>query len=233
MKTRIPVVGLLLFSSIAMAEMRTWTFEQSGNTVRAEVVGFKGDTVSLRRDDGQTVSVRISYLTESDRTYLTSERARQWNEVEIVSLDGVLSAGAYKKCTVRGSDLKGEILITHLPAAVETILNSRNQQTTQISNLTAQVEADKSALDAAKGTSPQRATGNRIIRQVNAAQRAPVTKASGELRLSQSRLAEARKSYQESMKKTKDQTTVRLRKTAGMYQRLPIWECADPRAPSE
>jgi hypothetical protein len=228
------VVGVLLVAtSVALAEMRTWTFEQSGKTLRAEVVGFVGDTVSLRPEGGQTVSVRINYLTESDRAYLKTERASQWKNVEVISLDGVLSAGLYKKCTVSGGGVKGEILLRELPPAVEAVLDGRSRQTAQISNLTAQVEADKAALEDAKAGAPPKTSGNRYVRRVNSAQRAPVTKASGDLKVSQMKLAQLQKSFEESVKKTKDQTMVKMRNTGAVYQRLPVWECSGPGRPPE
>jgi hypothetical protein len=234
MNTGLRVIGLLLtITGVAVAEMRTWTFEQSGNTMRAEVVGFVGDTVTLKRDDGHTVSVRISYLAESDQAFLKTERAKQWKNIEVISLDGVQSAGQYKKCTVSGSGVKGEILIKDLPPAVEAVLKNRSQTTVQISNLTAQVETDKAALDEAKASVPPKTSGNRVVRRANSTQRAPLTKASGDLKLSEMKLAEAQKSYQESVNKTKDQTMVKMRNTGLVYQRLSVWECSDPRKKTE
>lgn len=232
MNTGLRVIGLLLLAtSVALAEMRTWTFEQSGNTMRAEVIGFAGDTVSLKRGDGKTVSVRISYLSESDRAYLKTERAKQWKDVELISLSGVASGGLYKRCNASGSGVKGEILVRDLPPAVEAVLNKRSEQTAQISNLTARVEADKAALHDAKATAPPKASGDWRIRRVNAAERAPITKASGELKLSQMHLAEAQKSYDQSVRNTKAQTMVKMRNTGLVYQQLSVWECADPRKP--
>ena len=234
MNAGLRVIGLLLMAtSIAVAEMRTWTFEQSGKTIQADLVGFAGDTVSLRRDDGHTVSVRIAYLTEGDRAYVNAERAKQWKDVEVLSLSGAASAGLYKKCSVSGNGVKGEILISQLPPTVEAVLNNRNQQSAQISNVTAQVEADKAALEEAKAAAPPKTSGKRLVRRANSTQRASVTKASGDLKLSQMKLAELQKSYQESVKKTKDQTMLKMRNTGVVYQRLPVWECADPRKPPE
>jgi hypothetical protein len=232
MNTGARVIALLLIlTRVAVADMRTWTFEQSGNTLRAEVAGFSGDTVSLKREDGKTVSVRISYLSEGDRAYLKTERAKQWKQVELISLNGTSSGGPYKRCTASGSGIKGEVLLRNLPPSVEAVLNKRSEQTTQISNLTARVEADKQALEQAKASSPSKASGNRSVRRVNAAQRAPLTKASGDLKLSEMQLREAQKSYEEALKKTKDQTTVKMRNTGLVYERLPVWECSDPRKP--
>ena len=103
------MIGLLLAAAaVAAAETRTWTFEQSGKTMQAEVAGFSGEAVNLKRADGETVSVPIAYLTESDRDYLAAERTKQWKQIEVIKLDTAGSGGRYKKCTVRGSGVNGE-----------------------------------------------------------------------------------------------------------------------------
>jgi hypothetical protein len=223
------VTGLLLvWAGIAAAEMRTWTFEQSGTTMRGEVVGFTGDAVTLKQDNGKTVSVRIAYLAEGDRAYLTAERAKQWKEVEVVSLDGV-AGGPYRKCGVRGADAKGEILLSHLPAAVEAILNSRSQQTVQISNATAQVESQKTALQDENAAIPSSTSGNRAYRRAVAAERAQANQDSKDLKTSEANLAKLQKAYDDSVKKTKDQTMVKMRNTGVVFRGLAVWECFDAR----
>jgi hypothetical protein len=228
------VIGLLfLVTNVAVAEMRTWTFEQSGTTMRGEVVGFTGDAVTLKHDDGKIVSVRISYLNESDRTYLAAERAKQWKEVEVVRLDGTASPAQYKKCSVRGGGVQGEILIGHLSPAVEAILNKRNQQATQISNLTAQIDSQQSTLQEANAAIPSNAAGNRAYRRAVAAERAQANQESKDLKTSQANLAKLQKAYDDSVKKTKNEPMVKMRNTGVVYQRLPVWECFDPRKPPE
>ena len=223
------VTGLLLvWTTIAAAEMRTWTFEQSGTTMRGEVVGFTGDAVTLKRDSGKTVSVRIAYLAEGDRAYLTAERAKQWKEVEVVSLSGV-AGGPYRECSVRGADAKGAILISHLPAPVEAILNSRNQQTLQISNATAQVESQKATLEDDNAAIPNNTSGNRAYRHAVAAERAQASRDSKGLKASQDNLAKLQKAYDDSVKKTKDQTMVKMRNTGVVFKGLAVWECYDSR----
>jgi hypothetical protein len=46
-------------------------------------------------------------------------------------------------------------------------------------------------------------------------------------------LAELQKSYDDYLKKTKDQTTVKMRNTGVVYKGLPVWECFDPREQQE
>ena len=127
------MIGLLLTATaVAGAEMRTWTFEESGKTVQGEVLGFTGDAVTLKRLDGKTFSVPVAYLTETDRVFLVAERAKQWKEVEVLKLEGEESSGRYKKCTAHGQGVNGEVLVQRLPAAVEAVLNARNQQAAPI-----------------------------------------------------------------------------------------------------
>ena len=72
------MIGLLVaVATVAMAEMRTWTFEKSGKTIEGEVVGFSGEAVNLKRADGKTYSVPIAYLIASNRIDLVAERAKQ------------------------------------------------------------------------------------------------------------------------------------------------------------
>jgi len=151
-------------------------------------------------------------------------------DVEIVGMTGVL-AGQYRKYSVSGGDIKGEVLITRLPAAVEAILNDRSRQTAQISNLTAQIADQKIAVQQAKAAA-KRTSGNRYSHRVITAERAQADQASGDLSLSQVKLAELQKAYDESVKKTKSQTIVKLRNTGIVYQRLPVWEWADPQRPA-
>ena len=98
MKTKLRVIGLLLVATtVAVAEMLTWTFQKSGKTMQGEVVGFAGDTVTMKLPDGKTISVPIAYLVESNRVDLAAERVKQWKEVEVVKLEGVTSAGRYRR----------------------------------------------------------------------------------------------------------------------------------------
>jgi len=234
MYTGLRVIGLLLVAtSIAVAELRTWTFEQSGATMRGEVVGFTGDAVTLRGEDGKTVSVRIAYLIASNRAYLAAERAKQWKEVEVVKLVGEQSAGLYKKCSVRGKDVRSEILVEHLPPAVEALLDKRSQLEAQITNLSAQVDSQNQAVQQAKAAIPAGRSGNRAYRRAVAAERAQVDRASKSLKTAQASLAKLQKSYDDSVKKTKDQTVVKMRDTGVVYKGLPIWECVDSRKPPE
>jgi hypothetical protein len=216
---------LLVLASAAMAEVRTWTFEKPGTNIQAEVAGFTGDAVTLKRVDGKTVSVRISYLSASDRAYLIAERVKQWKQAEIVSFNGAASGSLYRRYAVRGKDVPGEVLISHLPPAVEAILNDRSRQSAQISNLTAQIEAQKGVVHEANAAAPKHAPGKRVPKRVLTAERAQADTASGDLTTLQFNLATLQRSYDESVKKTKDQTVVRMRNTGVVYQRLPVWEC--------
>jgi hypothetical protein len=233
MSTGLSVVVLLAATAVAAAEMRTWTFEESGKTLEGEVVGFAGDAVTLRRADGRTNFVPIAYFMISDRVYLAAERAKQWKEVEVVKLEDAASSGRYKKCSVRGKDVNGEVFIERLPSSVEVVLKNRSQQDAQITNLTAQIAIQNRAVQQAKAAIPAGASGNRAYRRAVAAERAQVDRASKDLKNAQANLAKLQKSYDDSVKKTKDQTTVKMRNTGVVYKALPVWECNDSRKPLE
>jgi SLA1 homology domain 1, SHD1 len=234
MKNGFRVVGLLLaMTAVAAAEARTWTFEQSGKTVQAELVAFVGDAVELKGADGKTFSVPIAYLTESDRAYLAAERPKQWKQLEVLKLEAAESVGRYQKCTVRGSAVNGEIFITLLPPSVEAILNNRTERALQLTNLSNQIESENRAVRQAKAALPSTAYGNRAYRNTVAAERAQVKLAANDLKNARTNLAKLQKSYDDYVKKTRNQTTVKARNTGVTREGLPVWECFDPRKPQE
>jgi len=228
------MIGVLLTATaVAGAEMRTWTFEESGKTVQGEVLGFAGAAVTLRGADGKTFSVPIAYLTESNRAYLAAERAKQWKEVEVVKLEGEESAGRYKKCSVHGQGVSGEILIQRLPSAVEAILNARNQQAAPIAALSQQIKNENQAVQQAKASIPTGTLGYGPYRQAVRVERAQVDMAAKDLKSARTNLGNLQKSYDDYVEKTKRQTMVKMRNTGVLYKGLAIWECFDPRKPQE
>jgi hypothetical protein len=230
MKTGFRAIGLLLAAAtVGAAEMRTWTFQASGTTMQGEVVGLGRDAVTLKRADGKTVSVPIAYLTESDRAYLATERAHQWKEVEILKLEGAESSGRYRKCTVRGTAVHGEIYVEFLPASAESVLNNCSQQEAQIADLTRQIQGESQAVKDAKAALPPSGQGSRYYRRTVAAERAQVNRASKGVQGDQASLAKLQKSYDDYVQKTKEQATVNMRNTGALYKGLPVWECFDSR----
>jgi hypothetical protein len=228
------MIGLLLTATVvAGAEMRTWTFEESGKTVQGAVLGFTGDAVTLRRPDGKTFSVSIAYLTQTDRVILVAERAKQWKEVEVVKLEGEESAGRYKKCTVRGQGVSGEILIQRLPPPVEAILNARNQQAAPIAVLSNRIKFDTQAAQQAKASVPAGASPYGRYGQAVRVERAEVKLANQDMKSAKANLAQLQKSYDDYVEKTKSQTIVKMRNTGVVYKALAAWECFDPRKPQQ
>ena len=222
MKIEQSIIGLLVaVTAVAAAEMRTWTFEQSGKTMQGEVVSLAEDTVTLKLPEGKSVSVRISYLTEKDRTYLAAERTNQWKEVEIVKLEGAVSNGHYNKCTVRGK-VNAQLLLQLLPASVEAVLNSQNEQADQI--------------DCLKSWISVRAKDKRhalaFVHDAHWATHVPWHLVAGawvSLEDAKADLPVMQRAYDDYVKKTKAERTVKARNTGFIYQGLPVWECADPR----
>ena len=232
MHSGLRIIGILLTATaVAGAEMRTWTFEESGKTIQGEVVGFAGEAVTLKGDDGKTRSVPIAYLTASDRSFLVAERAKQWKEVEVVKLEGDASARRYKKCSVRGQGVGGEILIERLPQSVEAILNARNQQAAPISALTQQIQNENQAVQQAKASIPAGNSGNRAYRRAVGVERAQVNMADNDLKSARTNLASLQQSYDAYVEKTRNQTIVKMRNTGVRYKELAVWECFDPRKP--
>jgi hypothetical protein len=234
MKTGLSVIGLLLVATVATAaEIRTWTFEQSGKTVRAEIIAFAGDAVILKGEDGKASSVPIAYLSAGDRDYLAAERPKQWKQIEVLKLENAESPGRYKKCTVRGTALKGEVYLQRLPPTVEAILNNRNAQASQITTLSNRIESENHAVQQAKATLPSTAQANRAYRRTVAAERAQVDQEAKDVKNARTNLTKLQKSYEDFAKKTKEQATVKMRNTGLEYKGLPVWECFDPRRPQE
>jgi hypothetical protein len=234
MNTGLRVIGLLVTATaVAVAEMRTWTFEESGKTVQGEVLGFARTAVTLKGADGKTFSVPIAYLTASNRTYLAAERAKQWKEVEVFRLDGEESGGRYKKCTVHGEGVNGQILIQSLPSAVEAILNARNQRAAPIAALSQQIKNENQAVQQAKASIPTGSSGYGPYRQAVRVERAEVDMAAKGLKSARTNLANLQKSYDDYVEKTKSQTMVKMRNTGVLYKGLAMWECFDPRKPQD
>ena len=226
------LVGLLLTATaVAGAEMRTWTFQESGKTVQGEDLGFTGDAVTLKRVDGKTFSVPVAYLTETDRVFLVAARAHQWKEVEVLELHGAESGGRYKKCTVHGQGVNGDILVERLPAAVEAILNARNQQAAPILVLSNRIKFDIQAAQQAKASVPAGASPYGRYGQAVRVERAEVKSANQDLKSAKTNLAQLQKSYDDYVEKTRSQTIVTMRNSGVLYKTLAVWECFDPRKP--
>ena len=216
-------VILLATTMAAVAEMRTWTFEKSGKTIEAEVVGFSGANAMMKLADGKSYTVPIAFLTETDRAYLTEQKTKMWKEVEIVKLEGAASAGRYKKCTVRGTGMEGQILIQLLPASVEEVLNKSNQQTAEIAGLTDWVDNRGSELRRAEA---QAIDANRASGTTNYYVKAS---AKADMADAQENLPRLEKAHVDYVAQTKGARTVKIKNTGFVYEGLPVWECADPR----
>ena len=216
---------LLAVTAVAPAEMRTWTFK-SGATMEADLVAFPSpDAVKVKRSDGKVYTLPSAYLAAADLAYLQTERAKQWKEV---SVDKVLgTVGLYKKCSVSGKDVAGDILIARLPVPVEAILNNRQQQEAQIADVTSQIQDDSSvARDAHAAATIQ---GNRGYRRANRTQAKMATQDEASAKIS---LEKLKTDYAEYVKKTKPTTTLLMKNTGLVSAGLPVWECqVSPKRP--
>src|ERR1039458_8752292 len=122
----IALAGLLAATIMASAEMRIWTFK-SGATMEAEIVAFPSpDVVKVKRSDGKVYTLPSAYLAAADRTLpVRPHCAKQWKEVSVNKLLGTV--GPYRKCSVSGKDVGGDILIARLPAEAAAVLNNRQE----------------------------------------------------------------------------------------------------------
>lgn len=232
MRILLRMMALLLATTVvALAEMRTWTFAESGKTMQGEIAGFTANAVTLKDANGKTVSVPIASLSQADRTFLARDQAQQWKELEVVRLYASQSAGPYKKCDVRGTGAAGGVFVRQLPASVETVLAGRNQQFAQIDGLTQQIERQTRAVQEAKEALPAKGSVAPRQRRTVAAERARVNAEESNLHALKATRAQLQKACDDSVQKTKAQTMVRMRNTGLVYKGLPIWQCFDPRQP--
>jgi hypothetical protein len=157
----------------------------------------------------------------------SGNNAGQEREVELVKLEGSLSAGRYEKCAVRGGD---EVLIQLLPASVETILNNLGQQAAQIDYLKSWIENGGKALRHAQAV----AHDANLANWNNPYAPTYYVKESDYASLEDARdeLSKLKSAYAEYTATTRKARTVNL-KRAGYYGDSLVWECAPPRRPQQ
>ncbi len=63
---------LVAFCGAAGAEPRTWTDTTGTHTIRAELIGFDGSTVTLKKADGKTVTLKGDLLSKEDMAFILS-----------------------------------------------------------------------------------------------------------------------------------------------------------------
>jgi hypothetical protein len=226
MNPRLSVLAVLLASTaFAAAEMRTWNLK-SGATLEAEIVAFPGpDTVKVKRSDGKIFTLSAAYLSASDQAYLRTERAKQWKEVSVDKVFG--PAGRYKKCAVSGKEVSDNILVSRLPFQAEVVLNNRQQQETQIADLTSQIQNDSTV--ARNASTAAKSPGNHAYRRANKTQAKLATQDEASAKIT---LEKLKTDYDENVKKTKATTTLLMRNTGVVSEGLPVWECqAAPKHP--
>jgi hypothetical protein len=189
--------------------------------MEAEIVGFPSpETVEVKRSDGKVYTLPTAYLNNADRAYVDAERAKQWKQVSVDKLLGTASAGRYKKCAVSGKDVGGEILVALLPSQVEAILNNRQQQEAQITNLNTRIQGDSSVAQNANAAAAS--GGSRAYRNANRSEAKLATQDEAAAKTSLNKL---KADHAEYVKKTKAATTVSMKKTGLVYDGLPVWEC--------
>ena len=176
------------------------------------------DAVKVKRSDGKAYTLPSAYLAAADRAYLETERAKQWKEVSVNKLLGTV--GPYRKCSVSGKDVGGDILIARLPVPVEAVLKNRQAQEAQIADVTSQIQNDSSvARDANAAATIQ---GSRGYRRANRTQAKLATQDEASAKIS---LEKLKNDYAEYVKKTKATTTLLMKNTGLVSSGLPVWGC--------
>ncbi len=228
------MVCLLAMASVAAAEIRTWTFEKNGRTIDGEITGFAGEAVNLRRPDGQTVSVPIAYLTASNRTEVAAQRAALWKEIEVLKLEGPVSAGGrYKKCQVIGHGIAGTILIELLPSSVEATLSSHEEEAATIADAAAGIEGRKRQIERAEALLPEETGIKATYLILLNANYADLNRLRRELKDAEAKLARLQAAHAANITNTVAARTIKAKNTGLVYERCPVWRCADPRRPEQ
>ena len=203
---------------------------KSGATIQGQVIGIGAEAVTIKKNsDGKTYTLPVAYLSDSNRFELALEKAREWQPIEVIRLEGSASAGRYKRCLVHGTNVSEVILIQSLPAIVENILNSRNQQASQIAALSDRVENREWAVQRADAVTPTTATGDPDYVNWIMAQRARVNLAIVDLNQAKANLAKLQEGYAQYLDSSRADTIVPMKNTGLVYQGLQVWECQDPR----
>ena len=70
------LAAFLLCTGQLSAEPRTFT-DQFGRSITAELISVEGDSVRIRRDDGQVFTLAASKLTEADQKFI-----KDWNATQ-------------------------------------------------------------------------------------------------------------------------------------------------------
>jgi hypothetical protein len=63
---------VLAFCQVCDAQPRTWTDTTGTHTIQAELIGFDGFTVTLKKADGKTVAVKGDLLSKEDMAFILS-----------------------------------------------------------------------------------------------------------------------------------------------------------------
>ena len=66
MKALYLCMGLILTVSNVIAEMRTWTAAESGQTLVGELISESGKKVTLKSQSGKNIKVPIAGLSRAD-----------------------------------------------------------------------------------------------------------------------------------------------------------------------
>jgi hypothetical protein len=74
MKTSIALIGLLALIGTSVAEVRTWTSAADATkTFQGEMTALNGDSVTIKRPDGQSIKAALSKFSKEDQEFAKAE----------------------------------------------------------------------------------------------------------------------------------------------------------------
>jgi len=102
----IPVVSILLSLMIVPAvEARTWT-ATSGGTLEAEFISTDGSAVTIKRADGQTVTIPLEKLSKGDQDFVATRKSGKSSKPKMETVEDISPAmltGEWVKGNHRGT----------------------------------------------------------------------------------------------------------------------------------
>lgn len=70
MKASLLLLALLTAAGIARAELRTWKDASGAHEIKAELVSVQNGKVTLKRENGTTISLPVASLSKEDQAVL-------------------------------------------------------------------------------------------------------------------------------------------------------------------
>jgi len=148
------------------ADQRTWT-SKDGRHIQAEFISATKDSVTVRRDDGATVSIPLALLSDEDATWINN----QPKPVEIAQeqVDKIIKAFP-KAATLPGGEVTNDLQQLH--NKYESMVKSIRSGTIgpNLKMIRKKIDDDIKILEEIAKTAPGDWTGKRLSGQSQAAE---------------------------------------------------------------